>query len=529
MLKDEVARRRTFAIISHPDAGKTTLTEKLLLYGGAIRQAGSVKARKAERHATSDWMEIEKQRGISVTSSAMQFSFNGFDINILDTPGHQDFSEDTYRVLVAADSAVMLIDAAKGVEAQTIKLFKVCRMRGIPIFTFVNKMDRAAKDPFALMDELEDVLGIHACPINWPIGVDGDFQGVYHRDKKEIELYFGGDHGKRKAEKTTVALDDPALSGMLEKHYINRLNEEIELLDEAGEGFDLDAVRRGELTPMFFGSAVTNFGVEPFLERFLQYTPPPLPRESSEGLVEPDDERFSGFIFKIQANMNPAHRDRLAFLRIVSGEFHKGMNVWHSGTGKEIQVKQPQQFMADEREGIEVAYPGDIIGLFDPGIYHLGDTLCVGRKIKFEKIPVFAPEHFARVRPLDSMKRKQFVKGVLQLSEEGAIQTFIRDETGREDFLVGVVGVLQFDVLTYRLKSEYGVDLVLEQLPFNYVRWVIETPKPVADLKLTSTSARARDAEDRDVLLFENEWSIRLACENNKGLELAELAPREVF
>ncbi len=529
MLKDEVARRRTFAIISHPDAGKTTLTEKLLLYGGAIRQAGSVKARKAERHATSDWMEIEKQRGISVTSSAMQFSFNGFDINILDTPGHQDFSEDTYRVLVAADSAVMLIDAAKGVEAQTVKLFKVCRMRGIPIFTFVNKMDRAAKDPFALMDELEDVLGIHACPVNWPIGVDGDFQGVYHRDKQEIELYFGGDHGKRKAEKTTVALDDPALQSMLEKHYLDRLYEEIELLDEAGEGFDLDAVRRGELTPMFFGSAVTNFGVEPFLERFLQYTPPPLPRESNEGMVEPEDERFSGFIFKIQANMNPAHRDRLAFLRVVSGEFHKGMNVWHSGTGKEIQVKQPQQFMADEREGIEVAYPGDIIGLFDPGIYHLGDTLCVGRKIRFEKIPVFAPEHFARVRPLDSMKRKQFVKGVLQLSEEGAIQTFIRDETGREDFLVGVVGVLQFDVLTYRLKSEYGVDLVLEQLPFNFVRWVIETPKPVSDLKLTSTSARARDAENRDVLLFENEWSIRLACENNKGLELAELAPREAF
>ena len=529
MLKDEVARRRTFAIISHPDAGKTTLTEKLLLYGGAIRQAGSVKARKAERHATSDWMEIEKQRGISVTSSAMQFSFNGFDINILDTPGHQDFSEDTYRVLVAADSAVMLIDAAKGVEAQTIKLFKVCRMRGIPIFTFVNKMDRAAKDPFALMDELEDVLGIHACPINWPIGVDGDFQGVYHRDTKQIELYFGGDHGKRKAEKTEISLDDPSLSSMLEKHYISRLLEEKELLDEAGEDFDLDAVRRGELTPMFFGSAVTNFGVEPFLERFLNYTPPPLPRESNEGLVEPEDDRFSGFIFKIQANMNPAHRDRLAFLRVVSGEFHKGMTVWHSGTGKEIQVKQPQQFMADEREGIETAYPGDIIGLFDPGIYHLGDTLCVGRKIKFEKIPVFAPEHFARVRPLDSMKRKQFVKGILQLSEEGAIQTFIRDETGREDFLVGVVGVLQFDVLTYRLKSEYGVDLVLEQLPFGFVRWVLETPKPVADLKLTSTSARARDAEDRDVLLFENEWSIRLAQENNKGLTLAELAPRSAF
>ncbi len=529
MLQDEVARRRTFAIISHPDAGKTTLTEKLLLYGGAIRQAGSVKARKAERHATSDWMEIEKQRGISVTSSAMQFSFNGFNINILDTPGHQDFSEDTYRVLVAADSAVMLIDAAKGVEEQTIKLFKVCRMRGIPIFTFVNKMDRAAKDPFQLMDELENVLGIHACPVNWPIGTDGDFQGVYHRDTNQIELYFGGDHGKVKAGKTEIALDDPALPGMLDKHYLNRLHDEIELLDEAGDAFDLDAVRAGQLTPMFFGSAVTNFGVEPFLERFLQYTPPPLPRESDQGMVEPDDERFSGFIFKIQANMNPAHRDRLAFLRIVSGEFRKGMTVWHSGSGKEIQVKQPQQFMADEREGIETAYPGDIIGLFDPGIYHLGDTLCVGRKIRFEKIPVFAPEHFARVRPLDSMKRKQFVKGIMQLSEEGAIQTFVRTETGREDFLVGVVGVLQFDVLTYRLKSEYGVDLVVEQLPFRYVRWVTDTAIPVAELKLTSTSGRAQDAEERDVLLFENEWSIRLAQENNKGLELSELAPRAQF
>ncbi len=528
-LVNEVARRRTFAIISHPDAGKTTLTEKLLLYGGAIRQAGSVKARRAERHATSDWMEIDKQRGISVTSSAMQFSFDGYHINILDTPGHQDFSEDTYRVLVAADSAVMLIDAAKGVEEQTVKLFKVCRMRGIPIFTFVNKMDRAAKDPFELMDELENVLGIRACPVNWPIGTDGDFQGVYHRDEKNIELYFGGDHGKTKASKTVIAYDDPALPGVLDAHYRKRLADEIELLDEAGDDFDLAAVRRGELTPMFFGSAVTNFGVEPFLTRFLQYTTPPLPRLSDAGMIEPTDEQFSGFIFKIQANMNPAHRDRLAFLRIVSGVFEKGMMVWHSGTGKELQVKQPQQFMADEREGVEDAYPGDIIGLFDPGVYHLGDTLCVGRKIKFEKIPIFAPERFARVRPLDSMKRKQFVKGISQLSEEGAIQTFRRDETGREEFLVGVVGELQFDVLTYRLKSEYGVDLLMDHLNYRYVRWVIHTDVPVGDLQLTSTSARAFDGEERSVLLFENEWSIRLATEKNKNLELAELAPREAI
>ena len=321
LLHEEVEKRRTFAIISHPDAGKTTLTEKLLLYGGAIRSAGSVKARKTDKHATSDWMEIEKQRGISVTSSAMQFVYDGYRINILDTPGHQDFSEDTYRVLVAADAAVMLLDAAKGVEAQTIKLFKVCRMRNIPIFTFVNKMDRAAKDPFALMEELEQVLGIRSCPINWPIGVDGDFQGVYHRDTRTVELYTGGDHGKKMVEKTDIGIDDPALEKALDKHYRDRLAEEIELLDEAGDAFDLDKVRAGELTPMFFGSAVTNFGVEPFLDRFLSFTPPPLPRESDAGLITPEEPYFSGFIFKIQANMNPAHRDRLAFMRIVSGAF----------------------------------------------------------------------------------------------------------------------------------------------------------------------------------------------------------------
>jgi len=526
MLAQEVRKRRTFAIISHPDAGKTTLTEKLLLYGGAIRQAGSVKARKAERHATSDWMEIEKQRGISVTSSAMQFEFNGCRINILDTPGHQDFSEDTYRVLVAADAAVMLIDAAKGVEAQTIKLFKVCRMRNIPIFTFVNKMDRASKDPFELMEELEQVLGIRSCPINWPIGVDGDFQGVYHRDTKGVELYTGGDHGKTMVQKKVVSIDSPEYEQVLEKHYRNRLSEEIELLDEAGDAFDLELVQKGELTPLFFGSAVTNFGVEPFLERFLQFTPPPLGRMSDEGEVTPEEPFFSGFIFKIQANMNPAHRDRLAFLRIVSGAFQKGMTVWHSGSNKEIMLKQPQQFMADEREAVEEAWAGDIIGLFDPGIFHIGDTLTLGKKLRFENIPVFAPEHFMRVRPLDSMKRKQFVKGVTQLSEEGAIQTFTRTETGREEFIVGVVGVLQFEVLEYRLKTEYQAQIVMESMPFHYVRWVKKTPKPVEDLKLTSTSGRGKDQDGLDVLLFENEWSIRLACENNPGLELTDTVRR---
>ncbi len=522
----EIARRRTFAIISHPDAGKTTLTEKLLLYGGAIRQAGSVKARKAERHATSDWMEIEKQRGISVTSSAMQFEYEGFRINILDTPGHQDFSEDTYRVLVAADSAVMLIDAAKGVEEQTIKLFKVCRLRNIPIFTFVNKMDRAAKDPYSLMEELEQVLGIRACPINWPIGTDGDFRGVFHRDSREVELYESGDHGKSRVQKRVLSLGDPQLPDVLGEPYYSRLLNEIELLDVAGDAFELDKVRSGELTPLFFGSAITNFGVEPFLARFLSYTPPPLSRHTSTGEIGPEYPHFTGFIFKIQANMNPAHRDRLAFLRVVSGVFEKGMFVYHDRQAKEMQLKQPQQFMADEREVVERAYPGDIIGLFDPGVFGLGDTLCTGPRVQFEGIPVFAPEHFARVSSFDSMKRKQFVKGVLQLSEEGAIQTFKRPGIGFEELIVGVVGVLQFDVLEHRLRGEYGAQIRRETLSYRYVRWVAKTPKPTNQLKLTSTTAPAVDRSERDVLLFENEWSIRWALDNNPGLELTETAAR---
>ena len=525
----QIEKRRTFAIISHPDAGKTTLTEKLLLYGGAIRQAGSVKARKAERHATSDWMDIEKQRGISVTTSAMQFEYDGFRINILDTPGHQDFSEDTYRVLVAADAAVMLIDAAKGVEAQTIKLFKVCRMRGIPIFTFINKMDRAARDPFALMEEIENVLGIRTCPMNWPIGVDGDFQGVYIRQTGMINLYSGGNHGASMAQETQVPLAHADTEKRVAGHYLTRLRNEIELLDVAGDPFDKEAVLNGRLTPMFFGSAITNFGVEPFLDAFLDITPPPLPRESDQGPVPPDADFFSGFVFKIQANMNPAHRDRLAFIRVVSGEFKKDMTVWLSGDDKLIQLKQPQQFMANEREAVETAYPGDIVGLFDPGCFHLGDTLTDGPRLRFGSIPIFAPEFFARVRAEDSMKRKQFLKGVTQLAEEGAIQLFTRTETGFEELLVGVVGMLQFDVLTHRLQTEYGVRMLMDTLSFRFVRWITTSSLPPDRLKLTSTSGRAVDGGGRDVLLFENEWSIRLALENNPGLALAETASRVTY
>ena len=526
-LSAETRRRRTFAIISHPDAGKTTLTEKLLLYGGAIRQAGSVKARKAARHATSDWMEIEKQRGISVTSSAMQFDFDGYRINILDTPGHQDFSEDTYRTLVAADSAVMLIDCAKGVEEQTVKLFRVCRMRSIPIFTFVNKLDRTGKDPFALMEELENVLGIRSCPVNWPIGLHGDdFRGVYHRDTREVEMYRGGNHGQTQVEVETISIDDPALPGRIGQTYYDKLMEDIELLDVAGDPFDLDMILSGQLTPMFFGSAFNNFGVEPFLKRFLSYTKSPTPRVSDQGPIDPESDRFTGFIFKIQANMNPAHRDRLAFMRVCSGVFEKGMTVWHSSSGERIKLAQPQQFMAQEHETVELAYPGDIIGLFDPGVFRLGDTLCTGSPVRYSGIPLFAPEFFSRVSPVDSMKRKQFLKGITQLSQEGAIQTFKRPNIGREEMIAGVVGVLQMDVLEYRLKSEYGVDITRETLPYRFVRWIAQTPRPVDRLRLTSTTVPAIDRAGRDVLLFENEWSIRLAMENNEGLALNETADR---
>ena len=525
---EEVQRRRTFAIISHPDAGKTTLTEKLLLYGGAIHQAGSVKARKAERHATSDWMEIEKQRGISVTSSVMQFEYEGFHINILDTPGHQDFSEDTYRTLVAADCAVMLIDAAKGVEAQTIKLFHVCRMRSIPNFTFVNKMDRAARDPFELMEEIEKVLGIHAVPVTWPIGTMGDFQGVYHRETGEVEVFSGDSrHGADQVKARFVPFESEEIESVLAESYREKLLEDRELLDVAGDEFDLSKVRAGLLTPMFFGSAMNNFGVESFLAKFLEYSLPPQARQDEAGqVVEPTDPNFSGFIFKIQANMNPAHRDRIAFLRICSGKFQKGMSVRQAATGKEIKLAQPQAFMADAREGVEEAWPGDIIGLFDPGIYALGDTLYTGRKVQYAGIPVFAPEHFARVSTLDSLKRKQFLKGVTQLATEGAVQTFRRADGIGEEVIVGVVGVLQFEVLQYRLKNEYGVEVNVQPLNFTAVRWVVQTPQELTRLRLPSTARIAKDRQEKDVLLFESEWSIRWALENNEGLELSDTAPR---
>lgn len=520
-IETETERRRTFAIISHPDAGKTTITEKLLLYGGAIRLAGAVKARKAGNYAVSDWMDIEKQRGISVTTSVMQFEYDGYFINILDTPGHQDFSEDTYRTLMAADSAVMLIDGAKGVEAQTIKLFHVCKMRGIPIFTFVNKMDRASKDPFLLMEEIENVLGIRSYPMNWPIGTDGDFKGVYNRKLKQIELFEGGKHGSTVVNSIKRSVDDQVFTDLLGSHYHDRLREEIELLDIAGDEFSIKKVLGGELTPMFFGSAMTNFGVRPFLEEFLKMAPCPGARMSDAGEIDPGSEHFSGFVFKIQANMNPTHRDRLAFIRICSGRFTKGMSVWHVQAGKEVRLAQPQQFMAQERAIVEEAYPGDIIGVFDPGIFKIGDTLCEGgRRFRYEGIPVFPAEHFARVSPVDSMKRKQFIKGISQLSEEGAIQVFRQPDSGMESVIVGAVGVLQIEVLEHRLKNEYGVELRVSHLPYRHARWIVSKVDDIRRLNITSSTMVVEDSREMPVLLFENEWNIRWAEEKNNGLVL---------
>ncbi len=521
--KEQINKRRTFAIISHPDAGKTTLTEKLLLYGGAINVAGAVKGKKNARHAVSDWMEIEKQRGISVTSSVMQFSFDGYCINILDTPGHQDFSEDTYRTLMAADSAVMVIDAAKGVENQTKKLFKVCLLRHIPIITFINKMDRDARNPFDLLEDIENVLGIHTCPINWPIGSGKDFKGVYERKTKNVIL-FTANNGQKEVDKDVINVGDPRLEEKIGARQYSELKDDVELLDGAGDEFDLSSVRAGTLTPVFFGSALTNFGVEPFLEEFLQLTTPPLARETADGVVNTDDD-FSAFVFKIQANMNRAHRDRIAFMRICSGKFEKDMEVYHVQGDKKLRLSQPQQIMAQEREIISEAYAGDIIGVFDPGIFSIGDTVCtVGRKLKFKGIPTFAPEHFMLVRQKDTMKRKQFVKGITQIAQEGAIQIFHELNSGMEEVIVGVVGVLQFDVLKYRLENEYNVEIITEGLPFRFIRWIGDQSTDPKTLDLASDTKIISDMRSKNLLLFTSYWSIDWALEHNKNLTLEEFS-----
>lgn len=522
-LSKEIKKRRTFAIISHPDAGKTTLTEKFLLYGGAINMAGSVKGKATAKHAVSDWMEIEKERGISVTSSVLQFNYDDFCINILDTPGHDDFSEDTYRTLMAADSAVMVIDASKGVEKQTRKLFKVCLLRNIPVFTFINKMDREANDPFELLDEIEKELGIKTCPVNWPIGCGKDFKGVYDRKTKIVTTFSGTSRGQKEGASSEVSVNDPDLIRIIGQDYRDELMDNIELLDGASDEFDMELVSNGKLSPVFFGSALTNFGVEIFLRNFLKMTSPPLPRMSNKGLIDPVNEKFSAFVFKIQANMNKAHRDRIAFMRICSGKFEAGMEVYHVQGNKKIRLSQPQQLMAQERKIIEEAYAGDIIGVFDPGIFSIGDTLCVSaEKFEYEGIPTFAPEHFARVRQVDTMKRKQFIKGISQIAQEGAIQIFQEFNTGMEEIIVGVVGVLQFEVLQYRLENEYNVEIRMERLPYEHIRWIENKDTDMNKLMGTSDMKKIKDLKGNPLLLFVNSWSIGMTIDRNPGLKLSE-------
>jgi peptide chain release factor 3 len=525
-LQAEVARRRTFAIISHPDAGKTTLTEKLLLYGGAIQLAGSVRARKNQRHATSDWMAMERQRGISITSTVLQFPYAGCQVNLLDTPGHQDFSEDTYRTLAAVDSAVMIIDAANGVEAQTRKLFRVCRQRGIPIFTFINKMDRPAREPLHLLGEIEEVLGIGAAPMNWPVGDGPEFRGVFDRRERQLHLFDRTERGERAAPVTVVGPEDPALESILPTAQLARLREEIELLDMAGEAFDEERLYRGEVTPVFFGSAVTNFGVKLFFDRFVELAPPPGPMETvNDGVVCPDAEEFSGFVFKIQANMDPMHRDRVAFLRVCSGRFERDMQVLHPRLGRKIRLTRPHKLFAQGRETIEEAYAGDVIGLTNPGLFAIGDTVSSGRAVRFGGIPRFAPEHFASLQNRHLEKYKQFQKGLEQLGEEGAIQVFYPRDGVRREPVLAAVGQLQFEVVQFRLQSEYGVETGLMRLPFELARWVTG---PADDLRRVNWAPGARPVEDADgrlVGLFDGRWALEYTQEKNPSLEFHEIAP----
>jgi peptide chain release factor 3 len=516
-------KRRTFAIISHPDAGKTTLTEKLLLYGGAIHQAGAVKSRKAARAATSDWMEIERKRGISVTSSAMAFEFGGIRYNLLDTPGHQDFSEDTYRTLTAADCAIMLIDAAKGVEAQTRKLFEVCRMRGTPIVTFVNKLDRPARDPMDLMTEVEEVLKLRTAPVAWPIGSGDRFQGVYDRMNKRVLTFERTAQNAQKAPVRVSGIDDSALDELLGEEAVKELRGEVELIDGAGEQYDQSRFLRGEITPVFFGSALTNFGVEPFLEAFADMCPKPAPHETNEGIIEPEDDRFSGFVFKVQANMDPSHRDRIAFLRVCSGKFVGGMRVHHHRLDKEIRLARAEQMMAQERQSVDEAWAGDIIGLYDPGIFRIGDTLSSQPGLAFDTVPRFSPEFFARVVLRDPMKRKQLQKGIEQLSEEGTIQLFL--EPGREkDPILGVVGELQFDVLKFRLENEYGAKVELERLGYSYARWV-DGPTSAQEIVKARIAAGVLDVDGRPVALLRDDWELRRAQLDNPSWKFNATAP----
>ena len=524
-LKKEVQRRRTFAIISHPDAGKTTLTEKLLLYAGAVHLAGSVRARKNHRHVTSDWMELERQRGISITSTVMQFEYEDYCINLLDTPGHEDFSEDTYRTLTAADNAAMLIDSGKGIESQTLKLFDVCRMRGIPIFTFMNKMDRPSREPLDLLSEIESVLGIGAFPINWPIGNGPSFRGVCDRMTNKVHLFERTDHGATKAPVTVTDAYDPALADLVDKDAYKHFREEMELLEMAGHDFDKDAMRAGKLTPVYFGSAVTNFGVKLFLDSFISLALTPGPRATNNGPVHPEDEAFTGFVFKIQANMDPKHRDSVAFLRVCSGRFEKDMSVHHARLGTKIRLSRPHKLFARDRETVETAYPGDILGLVNPGSFTIGDSVSAGKKIEFEGVPLFPAEHFAIMRCPDLMKYKQYHKGLEQLLQEGAVQVLHSKNGSRSEPILAAVGKLQFEVVQYRMLAEYGVTVQLEHLHYKRMAWPRGEDGTLNKMVLPSTSRIAEDKQGRPVVLFSSDWEFNYAQEKSPSIEFLRIAP----
>ncbi len=533
MSAHEVARRRTFAIISHPDAGKTTLTEKLLLYGGVIQLAGAVKAKRGRASAVSDWMEMERERGISITTSVLQFPYRGLQMNLLDTPGHADFSEDTYRTLHAVDGAVMLLDSAKGVESQTRKLFRVCRQRAIPIFTFVNKLDRPGRDPFDLIGEVESVLGIGVYPITWPIFRAGTFRGVYHRLARRVYLFDAGYAGSSAgvgAERPPVevtGLEDAALREELDDEGYDRLRSEADLLEAAGDSFDRERFEAGDLSPMFFGSATNNFGLEPFLETFCELMPSPRPRATDQGAVDPTASEFSGFVFKIQANMDKAHRDRVAFVRICSGRMNRGMKVHHVRTGKEVRLANPTQFMAGERSVVDESYAGDVVGVHDPGTFEIGDTLTGGSSFSFEAIPSFAPEHFARLVLVDPLRRKQFARGLTQLAGEGTVQLYRPPEGRAGELVLGALGQLQFEVTKYRLEAEYGVEVRLEPVRWVLARWVSRRdgkPFEVDGLDGGTEGMVVLDVRDRPVVLFDRPWALQTAERLHPELAFAETA-----
>ena len=523
-LAEAVSRRRNFAIISHPDAGKTTLTEKLLLYGGAIQQAGAVKAKGEQRKVTSDWMELEKQRGISITSTVLQFDYSGSTVNLLDTPGHQDFSEDTYRTLAAADNAVMLEDAAKGLEPQTRKLFEVCRMRRIPIFTFINKMDRPGREPLELIDEIEKELGLACWPVNWPIGSGDRFRGVIDRRSHEVILFERAERGRQSAEQR-LAGDAPELASLVEPELLEQAFEELELLEGAGADLNLELVHAGELSPVFFGSAMTNFGVRPFLDAFLELAQRPTARTSREGPVDPLRPGFSGFVFKLQANMDPRHRDRVAFVRVCSGHFEKDMTVQHARSGRAIRLSRPQKLFGQDREVVEDAYPGDVIGLNNPGMFAIGDTLYLGPRVEYEGIPCFSPEIFAWLRNPNPSAFKSFRKGVNELREEGAVQVLYDTDASKRDPILAAVGQLQLEVVQYRLENEYGVKTRLEPMEFNVARWVSGGWPALEAVGRIFNCKTVRDPWDRPVLLFRNDWNLNQLREDHPDLELASVAP----